>query len=145
MHRNTLHLLLTQRPTTVFVKEGVRHYTAKIRPFADLKILEPRTEKKFAEQCQKLEKKTLTIVLEERGRQFNSESFAKTWETLIQQKARDISFLIGGPHGFPYQPRADLSLSLSNFTYNHELVPLVLLEQIYRAYSILKGLPYHHA
>ncbi|OGP05596.1 MAG: hypothetical protein A2Z91_07820 [Deltaproteobacteria bacterium GWA2_38_16] len=108
-------------------------------------MIESKDEKKFYEHCQKLEKETITIILDSRGRQFNSVYFSKTWEQLTTQKMKDISFIVGGPYGFSHEPRSDLTLSLSSFTLNHELVPLILLEQVYRAYTILKGLPYHHA
>jgi len=148
MNKNNLHLVLLQQPKSLFIKDGIDSYIQKLKPYADIHLVEQRKSKSpeiIAERIKKLEKSSMTVLLDEKGRQFNSLSFAKTWETLIDQRAREISFIVGGAHGFPTPPRADISLSLSNFTLNHELVPLVLLEQIYRAYTILRGHPYHHA
>lgn len=145
LNKNNLHLVLLQKSKTDFVKEGIDNYVQKLKPYAEINLIEQRNPKSFGEQVRKLEKGSMMILLDEKGRQFNSISFAKTWETLINQRAKEISFIIGGPSGFSTLPRADISLSLSSFTLNHELVPLVLLEQVYRAYTLLRGHPYHHA
>ncbi len=145
LNKNNLHLALLQKPKTDFVKEGISNYVQKLKPYAEIRLVEQRNPKSFADQLKKLEKGSVMILLDEKGRQFNSVSFAKTWETLINQRAKEISFIIGGPSGFLIPPRTDISLSLSSFTLNHELVPLVLLEQVYRAYTLLRGHPYHHA
>lgn len=145
MNKNNVHLVLSQQPKSLFVKDGITVYIQKLKPYADICLIEQKKSKSFDEQLKKLEKSSITILLDEKGRQFNSISFAKTWEALVNQKAKGISFMVGGAFGFPVPPRADISLSLSSFTLNHELVPLVLLEQVYRAYTILKGHPYHHA
>lgn len=147
---NQITLLLGQKIKHPFIKEALLLYAQKLRPYASFNIVESKTAESFREQSKKLQKETLTIVLDEKGRQFNSQSFSKTWETLTTQKVKGISFIVGGPYGFESQPqclppRSDLTLSLSNLTLNYELVPLVLVEQVYRAYTILQGLPYHHA
>ncbi|HBQ20624.1 MAG TPA: hypothetical protein DD708_01680 [Deltaproteobacteria bacterium] len=145
MPQNNIQILLPQKIHPPFIKDGIVHYISKLKPYATIQMIESKDEKKFYEHCQKLEKETITIILDSRGRQFNSVYFSKTWEQLTTQKMKDISFIVGGPYGFSHEPRSDLTLSLSSFTLNHELVPLILLEQVYRAYTILKGLPYHHA
>lgn len=153
LNKNNLHLVLLQKPKTDFVREGIGNYLQKLKPYAEIDLIEQRNSKSLPrslprsleEQLKKLEKRSVMILLDEKGRQFNSISFAKTWETLINQRAKEISFIVGGPSGFSTPPRADISLSLSSFTLNYELVPLVLLEQVYRAYTLLRGHPYHHA
>ncbi len=142
MYKNQLHLLLSQRPKNDFIKEGIKYYKDKLFPFAAVEVHESRQG--FGKNFDQLKKKTLTVVLDNRGRQFTSESFSQMWGTLTEQRAKDICFMIGGPYGFKNSPRADISFSLSSLTYNYELVPLVLLEQVYRAYMILNRIPYHH-
>ena len=145
MVKNNLKLLLPQKVKNTFIKEGLYYYGDKLKPYAFFEIIESKDKPHFKEHCQKMEKTTLTVVLDERGRQFNSVSFSKTWEQLTTQKVKGVSFIIGGPFGFDFDCRADITLSLSSLTLNHELAPLVLLEQVYRAYTLIQGLPYHHA
>ncbi len=145
MVKNNITFLLYQKVRAPHVKDGICYYIDKIKPYADIDLIEPKDEKNYKTHLQKLEKETMTIVLDLKGRQFTSESFSKTWQGLTTQKVKDVSFIIGGPFGIPQPVRSDLTLSLSSFTMNHELVPLVIMEQVYRAYSILQGLPYHHA
>lgn len=144
MVKNNIKLLLGQKIKSPFIKEGLKLFSSKLRPYAILEILESKNQQSFQDFVQKLQKQTITIVLDEKGRQFNSRAFSKTWETLTTQKVKGIGFIIGGPYGFNFFPRTDLMLSLSNFTLNYELVPLVLMEQVYRSYTILQGLSYHH-
>lgn len=87
----------------------------------------------------------LSVLLDQRGRQFTSEEFA---ELLRDQQDRGIQWLIfavGPTDGFSQQARrsADLVLSFGKMTLAHELARVVLLEQLYRAFTILKGHPYH--
>lgn len=100
---------------------------------------------------------SLSVALDSRGRQFTSEEFA-AWLGRIQrvpagclpQRARrgqgDLTFLLGGTLGLPPMllDRACLSLSLSSFTFPHQLARVILLEQLYRAFRILRQEPYHY-
>ena len=85
------------------------------------------------------------VVLEERGRQFTSPEFARWLESEQIQGTREIAFIIGGPDGMDrgYVEQADLRLSLGKMTWTHEMARALLLEQIYRALSILRNIPYH--
>ncbi len=81
------------------------------------------------------------IALDERGEQFSSHGFAK----LIEKQIQPISFIIGGAYGLSDELRgkANLLLSLSEMTMPHALARVVLVEQIYRAYTISQNHPYH--
>lgn len=85
------------------------------------------------------------IVLDEAGEQSSSTELAGFLDRLIQQGRPSVTFVIGGPSGLPSQTKkeADRVLSLSRMTFPHELSRVMLLEQVYRAATILKGLPYH--
>lgn len=89
---------------------------------------------------------TDTLVLcDERGKEMRSVEFAK-WLQNHQLNARRLVMVIGGPYGFSdavYQ-RANGMVSLSKMTFSHQMVRLVLAEQLYRACTIIKGEPYHH-
>ena len=85
------------------------------------------------------------IVLDERGKSLSSEAFAKTIADWQNQGVSDVSFLIGGAsgHGDEVRQQADLLLSFGQMTWPHMLVRLLLVEQLYRAWTILEGHPYH--
>jgi 23S rRNA (pseudouridine1915-N3)-methyltransferase len=83
------------------------------------------------------------IFLDAAGRSMTSPEFTQTVEQ-AEQQARDLVFLIGGHDGLPveWKPRADLLLSLSSMTFPHELARAMLAEQLYRAFTTLRGHPY---
>ena len=85
------------------------------------------------------------VLLDARGRQFTSEEFAELLRDQQDRGTQNLFFGIGPPDGFSDQARAsaDLILSFGKMTLAHELARVVLLEQIYRAFTILKGHPYH--
>lgn len=89
----------------------------------------------------------VVIALDERGKSYDSVKFAEFLEACIQNKARQACFIIGGAYGLSdaVRSRADYLLSLGEMTFPHELAQVILLEQIYRAATILGGQPYHHA
>ncbi len=84
------------------------------------------------------------IVLDQAGKAYDSQEFAKWLESLMQQH-QNITFGIGGAYGWDSSVKNKASglLSLSKFTFPHQLTRLILVEQIYRAISIIRGLPYH--
>ena len=88
---------------------------------------------------------TITVMLDEKGRQLNSMDFAKRLEGWRDQGARECRFLIGAADGFDDEARAgaDLLIAFGAMTWPHLLVRAMLAEQIYRAQSILLGHPYH--
>jgi 23S rRNA (pseudouridine1915-N3)-methyltransferase len=85
------------------------------------------------------------ILLDSCGRQFSSEEFAEFLEDQQNRNPQPLLFAVGGPDGFSEEARrsAFLVLSLGKMTLAHELARVVVLEQLYRAFSILKGHPYH--
>jgi 23S rRNA (pseudouridine1915-N3)-methyltransferase len=96
---------------------------------------------------EKLGPNDLLVCLDERGRQATSVQLAELLRGWLEDPARTPCLVVGGAHGLSPEvlARANLTLSLGPMTLPHELARVVLLEQIYRAASILRGLPYHHA
>jgi 23S rRNA (pseudouridine1915-N3)-methyltransferase len=88
---------------------------------------------------------TWRVLLDERGRQFGSVDFARWIDKQEMQGRKAVSLFIGGADGHPDELRraADETWSLSAMTLQHELALVVLLEQLYRAFSIQRGDPYH--
>jgi len=94
----------------------------------------------------KIQPTDYVILLDEKGKQTNSSLFAQELQSLMNQSFKQIVFLIGGPYGFSDEvyKRANKKMSLSEMTFTHQMVRLFLAEQIYRAFTILQGKPYHH-
>jgi len=95
--------------------------------------------------AQSLEPGNYLIALDREGKALDSEQFAKLLQKQIDAGIRKVDFVIGGPLGLEQQivAKANLRLSLSAMTLPHELARVVLLEQLYRALTILRGEPYH--
>jgi 23S rRNA (pseudouridine1915-N3)-methyltransferase len=86
------------------------------------------------------------ILLDENGDIFSSVEFAKFIENQNLKSFKKIVFVIGGPYGFSNEiyNRANKKISLSMMTFSHQMVRLIFVEQLYRAFTIIKGEPYHH-
>lgn len=132
--------------------ERVKHYT----PFEVTVIPELKNTKSLSQEQQKqmegeqilrqLQESDHVVLLDEHGLELRSIEFA-TWISKKQQAvSRRLVFVIGGPYGFSptiYQ-RANEKLSLSKMTFSHQMVRMIFIEQLYRAFTILKGEQYHH-
>jgi 23S rRNA (pseudouridine1915-N3)-methyltransferase len=133
-------------------------YRARIAHFAELKIQEiapqPKPNNRRTKRLSVSERRLLekfekpngswTIVLDERGQEWTSEQFAKWMSQRGVHGARELVFVVGGAEGFSaaFRGRADLLLSLSRMTLTRDWARTLLLEQIYRAYTIERAYPY---
>ena len=135
------------KPALAWAKDGVADYTARISKVVNLKlaVLKENCQQRNGLAMLAASEKSLRIVLDERGRQLRSVDFAQWIKAKELGGTKHVSLLIGGADGHSNEVReaADECWSLSSFTLQHELALVVLLEQIYRAYSILRGTPYH--
>lgn len=131
----------------------ISHYTSfSVETIPDLKNAKSLKEDeiKRAEGKMILEKinpSEFLILLDEKGKEYSSTEFALYIQKIgMSAGNRQITFLIGGPYGFSEDvyARADGKISLSRMTFSHQMVRLIFLEQLYRAFTILKGEPYHH-
>ena len=86
------------------------------------------------------------ILMDERGKQYSSVELAKVIQDKISYAGKDMVFVIGGAYGFSeaVYRRADSKISLSKMTFSHQMVRAIFVEQIYRAFTIMRGEPYHH-
>lgn len=86
------------------------------------------------------------ILLDEHGNEMSSVGLAKRLEDRLVSFSSDIVFVIGGPYGFheAVYSRSNEMLSLSKMTFSHQMVRVIFAEQLYRAFTIMKGEPYHH-
>lgn len=119
-------------------------------------ILDIKNSKSLSEEQQKAKEGELIlknienshhlILLDERGKEYTSVGFSEFLQKQMNTGTKQLVFVIGGPYGFSeevYQ-RANGKLSLSKLTFSHQMIRLFFVEQIYRAFTILKNEPYHH-
>ncbi|MDA8078888.1 MAG: 23S rRNA (pseudouridine(1915)-N(3))-methyltransferase RlmH [Nitrospiraceae bacterium] len=144
-----IRLIWTGKTKERFIDEGIRKYTGLLRPFADLSITELREEKGREQQRIReregeriLGLKTRYILLDEKGKNMTSLEFAD----FIRHRAPAVNFMLGGAYGVSeaVKEAADQTIALSRMTFTHELSRLFLLEQIYRAFTIINRRGYHH-
>ncbi|HKK12612.1 MAG TPA: 23S rRNA (pseudouridine(1915)-N(3))-methyltransferase RlmH [Flavobacteriaceae bacterium] len=94
----------------------------------------------------KLNTTDILILMDENGKQMNSVSFASYLQKHMNSGIKQLVFAIGGPYGFSPEVynKAQGKLSLSKMTFSHQMVRLFFIEQLYRAFTILRNEPYHH-
>ncbi|TAJ45620.1 23S rRNA (pseudouridine(1915)-N(3))-methyltransferase RlmH [Methanofollis fontis] len=144
-----------------YINEGIAEYEKRLRPYADLNIVEVREERipnraSPAEEAQVVEREgerictvvpdnAVLVALDLRGEAWSSEDLASRLRSWEIEGAHEIAFVIGGPLGLSpaVLDRARVTLSLSRMTFLHTMVRLILLEQIYRGFRIMRGEPYH--
>ncbi len=129
-------------------------YRQRIARFVDLSVEEFRpasnsrgargalsaAERKLLEKLEGCYK----LVLDAEGREWTSEEFAEWLGQRAVGGTRELAFVVGGPEGFSaaFREQADLKLALSRMTFTHDWARVLLLEQIYRAFTVLRGYPY---
>ncbi len=144
-----------------YLRDAVKEYTGRLGKYCRLQILEAADEKTpdplgkaAAERIRKKEgerllkflpKEAYIITLEISGKQLASEEFSQKIQNLAVQGVSHLVFVIGGSLGLGQNilEKSDFSLSFSKMTYPHQLMRMILLEQIYRSYRIANGEPYH--
>ncbi len=151
-------LLCIGKTSISYVNEGIDDFLNRINYFCPVEIvtlIEPKNHSKLPINEQKLVEKNLIlknidandeiILLDEKGKTYNSISFANQLERWLTMGRKRLVFIVGGPYGLHASLLAAFpSVSLSQMTMNHQIVRLFFLEQIYRAFTIIKGIPYHN-
>ena len=144
-----------------YLKDGIAEYTKRISRFAKLEMIELADEKtpdkaselenqkiletEGARILSKVGERDFVVVLAIEGKTFSSEDFSKQLEQASIKGYSTLTFIIGGSLGLApiVKNRANLSVSFGRLTLPHQLMRLVLIEQIYRAFTIQQGSPYH--
>jgi 23S rRNA (pseudouridine1915-N3)-methyltransferase len=142
-----------------FYQRGIEHYLIRLKPYARISVIELQEGKSggkdsspsaaLLEEAEGIEKyirnDAYSIVLDADGKKMRSEELAYYLERLMIEGKSKLDFIIGGPDGLAYsiKKRGDLCLSLSDLTFPHRLARLILLEQLYRCFKIIRGEPYH--
>ncbi|MCL1850198.1 MAG: 23S rRNA (pseudouridine(1915)-N(3))-methyltransferase RlmH [Bacteroidetes bacterium] len=94
----------------------------------------------------KINTQDIVVLLDERGKEVSSLQFSQFIQQRLNSGCKNLLFLIGGAYGFSEEvySRSNFVISLSKMTFPHKLARLLFVEQLYRAFTILKGEPYHH-
>ena len=142
-----------------FVQEGITKYLRFLKPYADVEIRElkeekiqnlrdaPVVRKKEAEKIFKAVRAgALLVALDERGQELTSHDFARFMNSTSENGVREMAFVLGGAMGLDeaVTGKADKVIAMSRWTLTHEMARLVLLEQLYRAFTIITGKTYHY-
>lgn len=148
---------VTGKTAFSYLDEGCKDYIKRLGRLTDFNMLVLPDVKagdtsslliKEAKQVlEKLKADDQLILLDERGKLMSSTEWASDLEQRQINSQKRVIYLIGGAYGFDeslYQ-RANAMMSMSKMTFSHQIIRLLFLEQLYRAFTIIKGLPYHHA
>lgn len=152
-------LLLTGKTSEKYIEEGMINFSNRLRKYAMFEIITlpdirntrnmPARELKIREGnkiLQSLVKDDFLVVLDEKGKEFSTLEFSSWLGKIFALSKKRIVFAVGGAWGFSDEvfQKADMRLSLSRLTFSHQVVRLLFLEQLYRAFTVIKGEPYHH-
>ncbi|WP_160068344.1 23S rRNA (pseudouridine(1915)-N(3))-methyltransferase RlmH [Sphingobacterium bovisgrunnientis] len=142
-----------------YIQEGIDKYNKRLKHYITFNIVvlpDVKNVKNLSQSQQKEKEAELfnkhiqntdyVVLLDERGKEYSSIEFSSFLEKKMIASVQHIVFLVGGPYGFSEEikQRANSLVSLSKMTFSHQMVRLFFIEQIYRAYTIMKGEPYHH-
>ena len=153
-------LLMIGNTSEAFVVEGYEIFTKRLKHYIKFKevIIPDIKDRKHlnADQVkereavlilEKLAASNYSVLLDERGKEFSSIEFAGFLQKTMNAGTRELFFIIGGAYGVAesVKQKADLTISLSQMTFTHQVIRLLFAEQLYRAMTILKNEPYHNA
>jgi 23S rRNA (pseudouridine1915-N3)-methyltransferase len=142
-----------------FIEEGMRYYFQKTKPYNPVELVLLQTPKKAATTdiertkqqeeeliLKKLQPHHYLILLDERGKLLNSIQWSEQFQQRMNQGVKTLVLLIGGAYGVTdsIRKKANQTWSLSPLVFPHQLMRLIVAEQVYRAFSILNNAPYHH-
>ncbi len=143
-----------------YLIEGIEKYLSRLKHYINFNIViipDIKNTKSLSEAQQKTKEAELiskqinptdvVVLLDEKGKKHSSISFSAYLNKQMIGSVQNLVFIIGGPYGFDetIYKRSNTSVSLSEMTFSHQMVRLFFVEQLYRAFTILKNEPYHHA
>jgi len=144
------------KTTEQYLVEGIDYYKKKLNFYVPSVVSvirssnEKTVERILTDESERILKnispKDYLILLDEKGKQFSSVEFAAEIQKIMNKSVSKIIFVVGSAYGIhdTLKKRANLVLSFSKFTFTHQMIRLMLVEQTYRAMTILKGEKYHH-
>lgn len=142
-----------------YLNEGIDIYLKRLKHYVTFRILELpelKNTKSLSQEQQKIRESELivkniqstdyVVLLDENGKEFSSRGFSVFLNKKMVGGLQHLVFIVGGPYGFSDEvySRSNDKISLSQMTFSHQMIRLLFSEQLYRAFTILKGEPYHH-
>ena len=152
-------LLVIGKTDSAYLTEGINDYVKRLNHYINFEIEvipDLKKNKNLSIELQKQQEGELILtknqagkelhLFDEKGKMFTSREFAGFLEKKMASGLKELVLVIGGPYGFSPKvyERGKSKISLSKLTFSHQMVRLMCVEQIYRAFTILKGEPYHH-
>jgi 23S rRNA (pseudouridine1915-N3)-methyltransferase len=152
-------LLTVGKTDKDWVKQGIDIYVSRLKhyiPFTINEIPELKNVSALSKDQIKVREGELilknvkptddVILMDEHGKEYTSVDFASILQRKISLEGKDMVFVIGGAYGFSEEvyKRANSKISLSKMTFSHQMVRAIFTEQLYRAFTIMRGEPYHH-
>ena len=153
-------LLMIGNTSEAFVLDGYEVFMKRLKHYVKVKeVIIPDVkdrkhlnadqikEKEAILILEKLAASNFSVLLDERGKEFTSVEFAGFLQKTMNAGTRELFFILGGAYGVAesVKQKADLTISLSQMTFTHQVIRLLFAEQLYRAMTILKNEPYHNA
>lgn len=155
-----IRLMVVAKTDEKYLQEGIELYVKRLRHYVnfelvvipalkDTKNLSPADmkEREGLLILKAVEKSDMVVLLDEHGKEYTSVGFSQYLQKQMNSGIRTLSFVVGGAFGFSpdVYDRANGKISLSQMTFSHQMVRLFFVEQLYRAFTILKNEPYHNS
>ena len=153
-----IELIVIGKTNFSFIEEGIIEYKSRINHFINFEIIVlPDVKQKLP--IAKLKEKESEVLLnyiqskdmelyllDDKGKEYTSIDFSLIIQDKVNIVRKDLAFIIGGAYGFSQVVYKTIpnKISFSRFTFSHQLIRLIFVEQLYRAFTIIKNLPYHH-
>ena len=153
-----IELIVIGKTNFSFIEEGIKEYKSRINHFINFEIIVlpdvkqklpiPKLKEKESEVLLNyIKSKDIELfLLDDKGREYTSIDFSLAIQDKVNIVKKDLGFIVGGAYGFSQEVYKTIpnKISFSRFTFSHQLIRLLFVEQLYRAFSIIKNLPYHH-
>lgn len=154
-----IQFLVVGKTEDKYIQTGLDIYLVRLKHYVplDFKVipeLKNTNSMSVTQQKQKegelilkeLESSDKVVLLDELGKEYTSVQFSQFIQQQMNSSVKRLVFVVGGSYGFSEEvyKRASIKISLSQMTFSHQMIRLLFLEQLYRAYTIIKGEPYHH-
>ena len=142
-----------------YLREGIADFTKRIAHFIDFSIVDlpvvRHTKNLTSLELSLREGESiiraasvcnLIVLLDEKGKEYSTREFAEWLGKTMTHSFKNVGFITGGAYGFsePVRMISNLNISLSKMTFTHQMARLVFVEQLYRALTIIRGVPYHN-
>ncbi|MBK8737592.1 MAG: 23S rRNA (pseudouridine(1915)-N(3))-methyltransferase RlmH [Saprospiraceae bacterium] len=153
-----IELIVIGKTNFSFIEEGIMEYKSRINHFINFEIIVlPDVKQKLP--IAKLKEKESEVLLnyiqskdmelyllDDKGKEYTSIDFSLIIQDKVNIVRKDLTFIVGGAYGFSQVVYKTIpnKISFSRFTFSHQLIRLIFVEQLYRAFTIIKNLPYHH-